>query len=294
MKDVQRTISFFIGVFLLASASAADTTVKGPLIFSYGPPLPSGVRVAEDTLPLAMETPTIIEIGPNLASFPPEPWRFDAQFIRYWKNKGILLVRRVFLFTRGKANFYQPATVEDLVARWSNALEESGVDGIAIDEVIGHPELDLNIFVATIKEVRSRYHRKLIFCWIGGTRVPAFALQAARDYADYVIPEIYYKASEAKGYPNFEFPRFRTQTEWLERNAPGILKKVLIGIGIHEKMFNDDPRIHYGDFVEAQIRTISSDPFLKSLPGIAFWAPYHSSPETLKKLDQAIKSYYRP
>lgn len=281
-------------LILLIYSSPSESNQNRKFVYSYGPPLPSGEKILLATMPLAMETPNIIQIGPNNASYPPEPWNFKSDLINYWKNKNILLLRMVFLVTREKVGISKKATPEDLVIRWSSALDEPHVDGIAIDEVVSHPDLDLNIFVAVIKEIRIKYPRKLIFCWIGGTRVPAFALQAARDYADYVIPEIYYKESEAKGYPNFEFPRFRTQTEWLERNAPGILKKVLIGIGIHEKMFNDDTHIHYGDFVEAQIKAIGSDPLLMSLPGIAFFAPYHCSPETLKRLDQAIKRYYKP
>jgi hypothetical protein len=122
--------------------------------------------------------------------------------------------------------------------------------------------------------------------------VPAFTLQAARDLCDYVIPEIYYKESSARSFPNFFFPRFREVVDWLEKFAPGITKKTLIGIGVHEKLYNDVPGIDYGDFLEAQIRAIRTDPLLKTLPGLALWAPNHAGAETLQRLDRVIKKYY--
>ena len=65
-----------------------------------------------------------------------------------------------------------------------------------------------------------------------------------------------------------------------------------MGLGVHEKLFNDVPEIDYGEFIEAQIRYIAADPVLKNLPGLAFYAPMKLSQENIRRLDETIQKYY--
>ena len=57
-------------------------------------------------------------------------------------------------------------------------------------------------------------------------------------------------------------------------------------------MFDNDPAIDYGAFIEAQLRTIVSDPVLKTLPGLAFYAPMKLSQKNIRMMDVLVRRYF--
>jgi hypothetical protein len=280
-------------VFSGLPATSAEKKIEPPVIFSYGWPISADNE--RDYYQLDMTTPNVIEIGPNAVSYPPAATRgYDKKLLDHWHAQGKLLVRRCYVTKfdeEGKKEGF--CSLEELLARWSAAMEEYGIDGIGIDEFIKRrPEL-VTRWVEALKTIRERYPDKLIFCWVTGEGLMSEPLlEAIRDYADYCMPEVYYSEERAKGFPEFKFTRFRRAVDALEEKAPGIGRKTLIGVGAHQRLWDKDPKIDYKQFLEAQIRTIAEDELLRRLPGIAIYAPYALDAATIAHLDGVLKEYY--
>ncbi|MBN1295081.1 MAG: hypothetical protein JXB48_24820 [Candidatus Latescibacteria bacterium] len=290
--------AFFLIYFIFNNLSFipsgnCESNLKPPAFFSYAWPI--GPDTVRDFTSIDMQSITVIDIGPDSLSYPPSVRKsYPDEIYELWHNRGKKLVRRCydrpFGENRKKVDTF---TVNDLIERWSYSMEEPGVDGIAIDEFIRDTHAFVSVWVEALRIIRAKYPDKLIFCWIAGKGLNAKELHLAiRDYADYCMPEIYYRESAAKGFPDFDFPRFREAVDILEQNAPGLTSKILLGLGVHEKLFDDVPDIDYGDFIEAQIRCISNDPVLQKLPGLAFYAPMALSQKNIGRLDELIFEYY--
>ncbi len=286
-----------LGWFLLtllavfAAVGRADSepafAPEEPVFFSYAWPIgPDKPRDFTD-----------IDIGPDSLSYPPSirkhypPEVFDRRHAR-----GKLLVRRCYDRPFGPDGRKIPldrVTVDDLVLRWTTALDEPGVDGIAIDEFIKKDPGIVAVWIEALRTVRERRPDALMFCWIAGKGLQVPELhRAIRDHADYCMVEIYYRESAAPGFPDFEFTRFDDALAVLERNAPGIAAMTMMGMGVHEKLFNDRGDIDYTGFIEAQVRYLTTTPGLKDLPGLAFYAPLALTQERIGVLDGLIRRYY--
>lgn len=274
----------------------SESKLTPPVFFSYAWPI--GPETKRDFTTIDMDMITVIDIGPDSLSYPPSIRKhYPSGIFDLWHNHGKVLVRRCYDRPFGenrKKIDINKVTINDLVQRWSNSLAEPGVDGISIDEFIKDDPGIVSVWIEALRKTRANHPNKLIFCWIAGKGLhPAALHRAIRDYADYCMPEIYYRESNAQGFPDFEFTRFREAVDILEKNAPGLADKTLLGLGVHEKLFDDDPKIDYGTFIEAQIRYIASDPVLKKLPGLAFYAPMKLSQKNIGLLDAYIKKYYK-
>jgi len=274
-------------------ATSAGKELTPPVIFSYGWPISGGKE--KDYYQLDMTTPNVIEIGPNAVSHPPSANRvYDKELLDYWHARGKRLVRRCYVTkfdNDGKKEGY--CDTEELLVRWSAAMAEYGIDGIAIDEFIkSRPDL-VTEWVAALRTLRERYPDKLIFCWVAGEGIKSQPLlEVIRDYADYCMLEVYYSESQAQGFPQFEFTRFRKAVDIIEAKAPGIARKTLIGLGAHQRLWDKDPEIDYKQFLEAQVKTIAEDEVLRKLPGIAIYAPYALDSATISHLDEVLERYY--
>ncbi len=294
-----RMILPYILLFLCTASGAgvshAVEKPAPPVFFSYAWPI--GPETSRDFSRIDMPVITVIDAGPDSVSYPATIRKsYSPEILDRWHREGKLLVRRCYDRKFGPDGKRVEATpVRELLDMWSHALDEPGMDGIAIDEFIKDDPERIGIWAEALREIRGKYPDKLIFCWIAGKGLnPAAApLHAAiGKYADYCMPEIYYRESAAKGFPDFRFTRFNEAVTALERNAPGISSKILMGIGVHESLYNDDPLIDYGVFLEAQIRYITGDPVLSRLPGLAFYAPMKLSMEHIRLLDSLVRKYY--
>ncbi len=289
-------VSFFVtacALVILSCAKGSDP--NPPVFFSYAWPI--GPDTERNFRSIDMETITVIDIGPDSLNYPPSIRKFyDPEILDLWHSKGKLLVRRCYDRKFGpEGRKVEEISVSELLEMWSHSMEEPGVDGISIDEFIKDDTERIDIWAEALYRMRERYPDKLIFCWIAGNGLnePAAPLhRAIRDNADYCMPEIYYRVSAAKEFPDFAFTRFNEAVEKLETSAPGISSKILMGIGVHEALFADDLSIEYGDFVEAQIRYIANDPVLRDLPGLAFYAPMKLSQDNIRRLDNVVRKYY--
>jgi hypothetical protein len=292
----RRILSAFVFSCMLFSAFRAvpvETDLTPPVIVSYGWPISgSGER---DYYQLDMTTPNVIEIGPNATSYPPAANRtYDKELLDYWHARGKRLVRRCYVTKfdeDGEKEGYCDA--EELLTRWSAAMDEYGIDGIAIDEFIkSRPDL-VSVWAAALRTLRERYPDKVILCWVAGEGIASQPLlEAVRDYADFCMPEVYYSETQAEGFPEFEFTRFRKAVDMIESKAPGIARKTLIGLGAHQRLWDKDPEIDYKQFLAAQLKTIAEDEVLRKLPGIAIYAPYALDTATISYLDKAVQRYY--
>ncbi|MHB9031318.1 MAG: hypothetical protein ACYC9O_21320 [Candidatus Latescibacterota bacterium] len=314
MHPIRVYILLLLAAFLCitGTVSAEKPTVRFPVIFSFDWPISGATSVnPEKPLPADLtrtdlKSVTMIDVGPRKHSFPPSLYdTYDPALFRHWKKQGVLILRRgkTLRFSEDgqRAGFY---TTEQLVEGWSRDLEEPGVDGIAIDEFYSHdPFLDFmkdfdpvltRSWVRALKQIREKYPDKLIICWMWGWGEQSGPiLQAFREYADFFVPEIYIPEKDAAGFPNFPFSRFRESVDLFERLAPGISQKTIIGLGFHEKLYDTDPKIPYGEFMAAQLKTIMNDPVLRKLPGVAVYKPAALSPENLKRLDALLSEYKR-
>ena len=275
---------------------SGKTVFTPPVFFSYAWPI--GPETNRDFKTIDMNVITIIDIGPDSLSYAPTiRGSYPSEIFDLWHKKGKLLVRRCYDRPFGPDNKkveMDRVTVDDLVSRWSHSMEEPGVDGISIDEFIRDDPRLVSVWIEALRTVREEYPDKLICCWIAGKGLnPANLHVTIRDYADFCMPEIYYRESTAMGFPDFNFTRFREAVDTLERNAPGLSGKILLGIGVNESLFDNDPSIDYMTFIEAQLRTIVTDPVLKKLPGLAFYAPMKLSQKNVRLLDELVRKYFK-
>lgn len=291
------TVRFSLLLFLMLFSPCRGEQRPGPpVFFSYAWPI--GPESRRDFLSIDMDVVNAIDIGPDSLSYAASIRKsYDRKVFDLWHRRGKVLIRRCYdrkFGPDGKKVEITP--VRELLEMWSHALREPGVDGIAIDEFIKDDPERIAIWTEALEKIRKKHPDKLLFCWIAGKGLnPAAAPlhRAIREYSDYCMPEIYYRESAAKGFPDFAFTRFDAALDSLEKNAPGIAAKVLMGIGVHETLFNDDPAIDYMEFVEAQIRYIVRNPALAKLPGLAFYSPMKLSQENIRRLDSMVRTHYR-
>lgn len=275
-----------------------------PVIFSFDWPT-SAEHSTGDYYHIDLDAASIIEIGPRKSSYPPTKMdNFDPEIAEYWHKRGKRIVRRCYAVRfdeNGKKTGF--CTTEELIRKWSDALDEPGIDGIAVDEFHSHDEFVttwmksfnqvlFETWAEALKTVRQRYPDKLIMVWMWGWGEHSQPiLETINKYADYFMPEVYYPEKDAEGFPDFHFPRFREAIDHFEKLVPGISKKILMGVGCHEGLYDNDPDIDYGDFIEAQITAIASDPVLSKLPGVAIYKPAALSPKNIKRLNSSLKEH---
>jgi hypothetical protein len=281
---------------LSCAAQQADEPLRRPVVFSYNYPWGS-------------------EKSPNVAWT--DPWFMDfdrvrlstanmvdhipvEEFQEHWRTPD----RRILARTRaGDEN----TTVEELIAQWDEALSAEGIDGMACDELIGkHATAErIAVWIPALWEIRRRHPDKVLAFWtdsgLGRVRTHGAAhdalLVALREYADFVMPEIYYRESNASDFAETEdpFPGFREKVEDWESAAPGITPKVLMGLGTVQNVdwgYDDVEEIDYGKFLAKQVEVCATDPVLKQTAGLALYAPGYLRPETLTELNDAIIDHY--
>lgn len=166
------------------------------------------------------------------------------------------------------------------------------------------PEL-IGLWVTALKEIRQRHPDKILAFWTdsGLGRVSKFSqdhealLKGVRDYADFVMPEIYYQEKDA---PDFKtnpapFSGFREKVEEWEAQAPGISPKILMGLGTVQNAdwgYDNSADVDYAEFLAKQVEICATDPVLKGMAGLAIYAPGYLKPDTLSKLNEAIVKHY--
>jgi hypothetical protein len=300
-SSLYKSFAFFGIVFVALinqqAVCKAESNPKIPIVFAYGGPWSDDVAQELENLHLAMKSPNVIEIEPNRKTHP-NAKEFDPAIINYWHREGKTVVRRVhgFLIQLDPSNKIRkvPASVEQLIEAWSDALEETDTDGISIDEFDPDSIAEADAFVCALRSVRNRYSRKLIFCWIASQKWPRIYYEAIRDNSDFVMTETYIKSSSVGKLPGYEFPEFAGDIENLDNLAPGIIKKILIGCMVGGKRYHDNPEISQIEFVEAQVRTIRQHVTSKGIAGIALIGHTYEKRELVEHLDRLIDRYFQP
>lgn len=92
-----------------------------------------------------------------------------------------------------------------------------------------------------------------------------------------------------------DFSQFREYIDAMERLAPGISEKTVIALYTvdHPATRESDPAVTRMDYLRDQFEYIAADPVLRELDGIAFFAAYRCTQETLKGLDDLVRRHYR-
>ena len=262
--------------------------LRKPVVLVYGGPRAKGVELKIENIDQYMKSPNVIEIGPSILSHP-GGYEVHQPLLNHWKQQDKLLLRRVYTVDfKPDGSRHDYLVLEELIRRWTAAMQENYVDGISIDEFdTGKYEL-VHIWITALQELRKRFPNKYIFCWSCHQLRSQDLLTSIRDFADYIIPEIYYKESDFHGSRKRNFHLFRTTVEQMSKLAPGIEEKILIGIGTYEAGLDDIALVDFGEFVDEQIQFIARDQQLRCIAGIALFAPMHARFEYVQRWDETI------
>jgi len=274
-----------------------DQPLKRPVIFSYNYPWGSDKNPNSAwTDPWFMDFSKVRLSTANMVD------HVDVEKFRAnWRTP-----HRRILARTGIGGYEWP--VEQIVDAWDKALSADGIDGMAVDEFIGSkvtPEL-MDRWIEAVRQIRQRHPDKVLAYWTdsGLGRVRLFGqahkplLVALRDCADFVMPEIYYRE---KSVPDFAtnpdpFPEFRRKAQEWEDQAPGILPKILMGLGTVQNAdwgYDNLEDIDYGKFLAKQVEVCATDPVLKQMAGLALYAPGYLKPATLSRVNDAIVEHYK-
>lgn len=291
-----------IALVLLLSASdalrAADAPLRRPVIFSYNHPWGSDKNPNSGwTDPWFMDFSKVRLSCANMVD------HVDPKAYASWRTAD----RRILARARCSAKPWKEDKANDLIKAWDEALSRPGIDGLAVDELIGEkatPEL-ITVWTAALREIRRRHPGTILAFWTddGLGRVSQFGqrhqplLRALRDYADFVMPEIYYSEKDARDFKTSPAPfvEFRKKVEAWEAQAPGITPKVLMGLGTVQNAdwgYDNSPEVDYAEFLAKQVEVCATDPVLKQTGGLALYAPGYLKPDTLSRLNDAIVKYY--
>lgn len=306
MTVIHECLAIFVSVLLACSitsaqepdagAREADQPLRRPVVFSYNYPWGSDTNPNHGwTDPWFMDFARVRLSTANMVDHVNV-----AKFQAHWRTPA----RRILARTSCGGEDW---SAERLVDSWHKALSAEGIDGMAVDEFVGSQATAerMQTWSLAIKEIRRRHPKKVLAFWtdnglgmirkFGNAHQPL--LVALRDYADYVMPEIYYRESSV---PDFQtrddpFPLFRQKVEEWEQAAPGITHKVLMGLGTVQNAdwgYDNRDDVDYGDFLAKQIEVCATDPVLKRTAGLALYAPGYLKPATLTRVDNAIIEFY--
>jgi len=275
---MSKTISIIISIIVLCICLAYPRPVfsssfQKPVIYSYFWPVVKGEL---DLLNWNMQTPTIIDVPPA----PMNPQWVEAK--KHWESKGKIILHRVYPFK-------VIMTENEMYSMYEKNIENS--QGIAIDEITSKISTDQGaMFVNVLKKIRKTYPEKIMAVWWAGgwTKKNAYLLIAIRDYADIYLPQLYV-SQRATG--RRDIKRFRYHLESAEAFAPGITKKMVVGLGMYPKMA-DDPAKNFVDHISEQIKLLGTDPLFENILGIALYAPVYNTAEDQKQIDLVIKKYF--
>ena len=281
-----------------AALRPGDAPLRRPVVFSYNHPWGSNKNPNSGyTDPWFMDFDKVRLSTANMVD------HVDPKVYAPWRTPD----RRVLARTRQWATPWKDDKALDLTKAWDKVLGAEGIDGFAMDEFIGKkatPEL-ITAWVTAIRETRTRHPHKILAFWTdsGLGRISMFGrdhqplLEALRDCADFVMPEIYYRektASDFKTNPR-PFSLFRKKVEEWEAQAPGITAKILMGLGTVQMAdwgYDDLPEVDYAEFLVKQVEVCATDPVLRQTAGLALYAPGYLKPETLTKVNEAIITHY--
>ena len=263
-------------------AQEPDHPLRRPVILSYNYPWGSDENPNEAwTDPWFMDFERVRLSTANMVDHIPV-----ERFREHWRTPD----RRILARTRAGG---EETTAEELIVEWDEALGAEGIDGMACDELIGeHATRErIEVWIAALEEIRRRHADAVLAFWTdsGVGRVSMFGdahkplLTALRDYADFVMPEIYYRESVVPDFAGLDdpFPAFREKVEEWEAAAPGITPKILMGLGTvqnAEWAYDDVEDVDYGEFLARQVEVCATDPVLKQMAGLALYAPGYLRP----------------
>jgi hypothetical protein len=276
MTKTKKLLAIAVGLCLsmiFGVSTALGGSIQKPVIFSYYWPIGEGQK---NLLNWNMDSPTIIDI----------PWQDSPEWLEakvYWEKREKTVLYRVYPFRGIK-------TEDEMHDRFYKNLENS--KGIAIDEIVTHSlsKKQAEMFINVLRKVRHAYPDRIIAVWCSGdwNEENSFVLEAIRDYADMFLPELYIsqKAAESKG-----LGEFKHYLKAVEDLVPRITEKTVMGLGMHP-MMADDPSQSFRDHLSSQIVLLGTDPFFKSLFGIALYAPVYLPADDQKWIDSLIKKHF--
>ena len=275
-----------------------DVPMRRPVVFSYNHPWGSDKNPnAGWTDPWFMDFARVRLSTANMVD------HVDPKAYAPWRTPD----RRILARVRQWATPWQDDKANDLIKAWDEALSRDGIDGFAMDEFIGKdatPEL-ITAWATAIEEIRKLHSDKVLAFWcdsgLGRIREYGTAhqtlLEAIRDHADFIMPEIYYTEKNASGFLTDPQPfgAFRQKVEEWEAQAPGIKPKILMGLGTVQNAdwgYDNVPEIDYAEFLAKQVEVCATDPVLMGMGGLALYAPGYLRPEVLGAVDDAIIEFY--
>jgi len=241
-----------------------------PLVVSYYWPI---ARENGNPMDFTMTSPNIIDVLSSDA-------HGSREVRAYWRKRGKVLLNRVYPFRKY-------ATEEEVYEYFATNMV--GADGISIDEVVAHRLTSerQRMLISVLRRLRAAFPDQLIFVWDASrwSAETALLAQGVRDYCDVVMLEVYRLQGPQ------DFRAFERRRSIIERYAPGIRTKTLIGIGDDKKtcMSTDKTCVQR---LEAQVRFLGSVRQSADLRGVAIYAPIYFTIDGQQVLDKAIREAF--
>jgi len=245
----------------------------GAIVLSYFWPVPDGEK---NFYSLDMSTPAVIDILPSAG-------HGSADVRSYWIRRGKMLLSRVYPFR-------EPRGEQQLYDYFAGAMRDS--PGITIDEVVAHTlnQAQRSALQNALTRIRAAFPDKLIVVWDASRWDDSSQdlLHAISEVADGIVLETYISEREAQ---NAGFSRFARMLSAVESRAPGIRRKIVLGIGAYDAM-----RRPGGDFaahLEREVRYLGHSAELCGTAGLGIYAPVYLSAAEQQRLDAAIRTEFQ-
>jgi hypothetical protein len=288
------TILFWLSVLSLFAQQSDNYFIrngyrlKKPAVFSYGPPWGSYINPNQGyTDPNYMNFDKVGLSVANLVDM------VNPQKFAPWQDNGHCILSRQHLLKGAVSS-------DEIVAKWKVSLDKKGIDGLAFDEFSPQSATNENIqlYTKAIKQIRQLYPDKILLFWCTNLTTKHVELvRCLNEYADFIAIEIYYKATDS---PTFlvepkPFPRFTELVGRYESMSPGIISKILIGLGTVQNSnwaYDNSDSVDYSEFLVKQVETCARNSLLARTAGLAIYMPGYLFPSTLEKLNEAIRKEY--
>jgi hypothetical protein len=229
--------------------------------------------------------------------------------VEHWKQPGRTVLATGYIVENPYADpLVFLDTADSIVAKWHEALSLEGLDGIIVDEFSpyygGGPDVTqiltdarLKAWTGAIGQAHLGSPSSVLAFYINGydaaknkwdnyAAAERELLAAMVQYADYILPEIYYYSESDAGSGSDPFPRFReTIDRWESWFGQAILDKTVIAL------YADNAAQGYGQFLHRQIDLCRTDPVLRLVKGIAIYAVSKLSLAEVATVNNALHSF---
>lgn len=202
-----------------------------------------------------------------------------------WRNDG----RMALWLERGR-DYPVGIDTAGLIARWCPGIEAS--DGLCFDELIEGQTPQA--YLDAIQSIRKRFPfgtKQLTFFVSGAAYTDRELMETLHAAADYILPEIYVKQSEASA---FDARLTQILQNYSGQQADGVRKLVptIAVVPNHrgDQWADVDPNL-FGDHLVYQVRAYAANALAQQSAGLGLYTPWYTRRDHLVMLNDALTTY---